>query len=142
MKITKEEVRNLFKHLENGDADSFFANVSANVDWTVMGTHPLAGHYTSLEDFRQNTFKRLAPCLTAPIQLVLKTVFIDGDTAIVELQATSQAKSGWDFDNQYCWIIEFRDKKIVRVRAYLDSNMVARLIAEEEESTKVYFNRG
>ncbi|WP_034602695.1 nuclear transport factor 2 family protein [Maridesulfovibrio frigidus] len=139
MSITKDEVRNLFSHLETGDADSFFNHVSPDVDWTVMGTHPLAGRYTSLEIFRQKTFNRLAPCLTAPIRLSLKTVFIDGNTAIVELIATSQALQGWDFDNKYCWIIEFEEKTIIRVRAYLDSNMVDRLIAEGEAASEYYY---
>ncbi len=139
MSITKDEVRNLFKHLESGDADSFFNHVSPDVDWTVMGTHPLAGHYTSRESFRQKTLNRLAPCLTAPIRLSLKNVLMDGSTAIVELRATSQALQGWDFDNEYCWIVEFEGKTIIRVRAYLDSNMVDRLIAEGEAASENYY---
>jgi ketosteroid isomerase-like protein len=31
------------------------------------------------------------------------------------------------FDNRYCWVVYFRNNVIVRVRAYLDSVMVARL---------------
>jgi ketosteroid isomerase-like protein len=34
------------------------------------------------------------------------------------------------FDNRYCWIVYFRRDMIVRVRAYLDSAMVARLFEE------------
>ena len=31
------------------------------------------------------------------------------------------------FDNRYCWVVHFKDKTIDRVRAYLDSAMVALL---------------
>ena len=34
------------------------------------------------------------------------------------------------FDNGYCWIVYFRDALIVRVRAYLDSAIVAQLFEE------------
>jgi uncharacterized protein len=34
------------------------------------------------------------------------------------------------FDNRYCWVVYFRDGLIVRVRAYLDSALVARLFEE------------
>ena len=34
------------------------------------------------------------------------------------------------FDNHYCWIVYFRNNVIARVRAYLDSAMVARLFEE------------
>ena len=34
------------------------------------------------------------------------------------------------FDNRYCWIVYFENDVIVRVRAYLDSVMVARSFEE------------
>jgi ketosteroid isomerase-like protein len=34
------------------------------------------------------------------------------------------------FDNRYCWVIRFEDNTIVEVRAYLDSALVQKLIAE------------
>ena len=40
------------------------------------------------------------------------------------------ARNGMRFDNRYCWVIYFQDGLIVRVRAYLDSTMVARLFEE------------
>ena len=45
--ITEEYVRSVFKGLESGDGASFFEHVADDVDWTVEGTHPLAGHYKS-----------------------------------------------------------------------------------------------
>jgi hypothetical protein len=47
MAITPDRVREIFKGLENGDGAAFFEHVVDDVDWTVMGTHPLAGHYLS-----------------------------------------------------------------------------------------------
>lgn len=130
--ITKDYVTELFESLEKGDADEFFNNVSPEVDWTVMGTHPLAGRYTSRDEFRQATFERLTPCLEDPIRLSLVNVLVDGDDAAVELRAISKARSGWQFDNRYCWVVSFKDGVIVQVRAYLDSAMVAKLISENE----------
>jgi hypothetical protein len=34
------------------------------------------------------------------------------------------------FDNRYCWVCRFAAGKIVEVRAYLDSAIVARLFEE------------
>jgi ketosteroid isomerase-like protein len=93
MAITSESVRELFKGLENGDGGAFFERVADDVDWIVMGTHPLAGHYRSKKDFREGTF-------------------------------------AMRFDNRYCWVVYFQKGLIVRVRAYLDSAMVARLFEE------------
>jgi uncharacterized protein len=41
MAITSESVREIFKGLENGDGSAFFERVADDVDWIVMGTHPL-----------------------------------------------------------------------------------------------------
>jgi ketosteroid isomerase-like protein len=38
-----------------------------------------------------------------------------------------EAKNGMRFDNRYCWVVGFQDGLIVRVRAYLDPALVARL---------------
>ncbi len=47
------------------------------------------------------------------------------------MRADAIAKNGMRFDNSYCWLARFRGGKIVEVRAYLDSALVARLFAED-----------
>jgi ketosteroid isomerase-like protein len=49
---------------------------------------------------------------------------------VVELHLLASAKNGMRFDNRYCWVVYFQDGIIARVRAHLDSAMVARLFAE------------
>jgi ketosteroid isomerase-like protein len=57
-------------------------------------------------------------------------VVVKDDEAVVELHSLATAKNGMRFDNLYCWVVYFRNEVIVRVRAYLDSAMVARLFVE------------
>jgi len=123
-------VRKIFAGLEDGDGAAFFSHVADDVDWIVMGTHPLAGHYTSKSDFIAGTFAKLGKVLPNGAQLHVDGLFIDNDTAIVELHSEATAKNGLRFDNHYCWICYFENETITRVRAYLDSVMVARLFAE------------
>lgn len=130
MALDADFVRRIFAGLEHGDGAAFFEHVADDVDWTVMGTHPLAGHYKSKADFAAATFAKLGKVLPDGAQLHVDGLFIDGDVAIVELHSQATAKSGFRFDNHYCWVCYFRNDKMVRVRAYLDSAMVARLFAE------------
>ena len=51
MAVTPDFVREIFKGLEEGDGAAFFTHVADDVDWTVMGTHPHAGHYLRKADF-------------------------------------------------------------------------------------------
>ena len=130
MAVDADFVRRIFAGLEHGDGAAFFEHVADDVDWTVMGTHPLAGRYKSKAEFTAATFAKLGKVLPDGAQLHVDGLFIAGDVAIVELHSKAIAKNGFRFDNHYCWVCYFKNNKIVRVRAYLDSAMVARLFAE------------
>jgi uncharacterized protein len=123
-------VRKIFAGLEQGDGAGFFTHVADDVDWTVMGTHPLAGRYTSKKEFVAGTFAKLGKVLPHGAQLHVDELMVSGDVVIVELHSEATAKNGFGFDNHYCWICYFSNDVIVRVRAYLDSAMVARLFEE------------
>ena len=130
MAITPERVREVFEGLEKGDGAAFFEHVADDVDWTVMGTHPLAGHYRSKKSFIAGTFAKLGQVLLQGAQLHVEHLLVKDDQAVVELRSLATAKNGMRFDNRYCWVVYFQDEVIVRVRAYLDSAMVALLFEE------------
>ena len=130
MTITSESVREIFKGLENGDGAAFFEHVTDNVDWVVEGTHPLAGHYLSKKAFIEGTFTKLGKVLPQGAQLHTENVIVQDNQAVVELHSLATAKNGMRFDNRYCWVVYFKGGVIARVRAYLDSAMVARLFEE------------
>jgi uncharacterized protein len=128
--VTEDYVREVFKGLEHGDGAGFFEHVDDRVDWIVEGTHPLAGHYKSKSDFVAGTFAKLGKVLPNGAQLVLEHLLVKDDQAVVELHSLATAKNGFRFDNRYCWVVHFDGDTIDRVRAYLDSTMVARLFEE------------
>lgn len=130
MAVSSEFVRRIFAGLEKGDGAAFFAHVADDVDWTVMGTHPLAGHYHSKADFIAGTFAKLNRVLPNGAELHVDHLYVSGDTAIVELHSEAIAKNGFRFDNRYCWVVVFRDDVIVEVRAYLDSAKVTLLFMQ------------
>jgi ketosteroid isomerase-like protein len=130
MTITPDFVLEIFKGLETGDGTAFFNHVADNVDWTVMGTHPLAGHYLSKNSFIAGTFSKLDQVLLQGAELHTEHLIVKDNQAVVELHSLATAKNGMRFDNRYCWVVEFQDGLIVRVRAYLDSAMVTRLFQE------------
>ena len=130
MSLTLAQVQDIFKNLATGKEDAFFAHVADDVDWTVEGTHPLAGRYHSKADFLAHTFEKLSQVLPKGAQLHVEHALVSGDWAVVELHSLATAKNGLRFDNRYCWLCQFSGDKIVEVRAYLDSALVARLFQE------------
>jgi ketosteroid isomerase-like protein len=137
MTVTPAYVREVFKGLENGDGAAFFAHVADDVDWIVMGSHPLAGRYHSKAAFIAGTFAKLSQVLPEGAQLHLEHLIVEGEQAAVELHSLATAKNGMRFDNRYCWIVFFEAERIVRVRAYLDSAMVTKLFEENPVAVQV-----
>jgi uncharacterized protein len=130
---TREDRATLFAKLESpGTQPQFWNAVAANVDWTVEGTHPLAGRYHTRSEFLSATFARLTGVLAGGVTLEVQHLFVDGDTTIVELLSTSRTNEGAEFANRYCWVCRFENELIVEVRAYLDSAMVAYTVLRNE----------
>jgi len=130
MTVASDRVHEIFKGLEVGNGAAFFAHVDDNVHWTVMGTHPLAGDYRSKADFIAGTFEKLSRVLPDGAQLHIEHLIVEDDQAVVELRSLATAMNGMRFDNRYCWIVLFENERIIRVRAYLDSALVAQLFGE------------
>ena len=130
MAITPDDVREIFKGLESGDGRAFFEHVADGVDWTVMGTHPLAGHYRSKRAFQEATFSKLGKVLPKGAQLRVTNLIVAADVAVVELVSDATALNGMRFDNHYCWVVRFEGDCITEVHAYLDSAMVAELFRQ------------
>lgn len=105
--------------------------------------------YTSKTDFLARTIAHLGDrVLTAPLRIQPLHVHLsvtDSDsnsisnvTAVVEMRAIdAKCRNGTIYDMTYCWVCEFAAEKegdaegverIVRVRAYLDSELLMRAL--------------
>lgn len=95
--LSPSKIEALFKNMETGNYAAFFEHVSTDVDWTVMGTHPCAGRYATLQDFQQSTLARLGKIMKDPgIKLMVRNVIGGGERewATVELVAKAECKNG------------------------------------------------
>ena len=87
-------------------------------------------HYRSKARFIASTFAKLGQVLKQGAQLHVDHIIVKDDLAVVELYSTAIAQNGMSFNNRYCWIVYFKDGRITKVRAYLDSALVVRLFKE------------
>ncbi len=125
MTISKAYVKDVFSLLEQGRLDDYLNDyVDENVQWTITGTNVLSGLYTSRQDFIDRAITPLKASLTGGISMKIPHIYIDGDTAIVEMEGIANAKRGHPYNNQYVWIQRFKDGKIVEARVYYDDVLV------------------
>ena len=93
----RDQIATVFAHLTGGNFTAFLTNVVPNVDWTIMGTHPLAGRYHNRTVFA-NALERLSYTYSAQSPPVLSVVNIFGGGceawSVVELHALGICKNG------------------------------------------------
>jgi ketosteroid isomerase-like protein len=104
----------LFAKLQDpASQPQFWDRVADDVDWTVEGTHPLAGRYHDKAQFIEATFARLArKAVPGGVKLEVTHLYVDGDTTIAEMHSTSTTNEGADFANDYCWVCRFEGDAI------------------------------
>ena len=90
--MTAGRIRQNFKALETGDGAAFFAHVAADVDWTVTGTHPLAGHYHSKAAYA-GTFAKLGKVLLQSARLHVEHLVVK-DAPVRRFAAEGVVRSG------------------------------------------------
>ena len=122
-------VRSAFEQYVQGNREPFLALVSPDVRWTVIGSTPVSGTYTSLADFNERASKVIRGQLVKPLVGSVVDVLADGDHVILRWESSSEAKNGTAYEQSYCWVMRFEDARIVETTAYLDTELVSAMLA-------------
>jgi ketosteroid isomerase-like protein len=101
----KCEIFHIFDHLNHGNFTAFFENVALDVEWTIMGTHPLAGVYNSQKLVVTDAIERLGNVLKSGGSTNLISI-VGGETeewSVQEIHALGVCKNGelLHFDARY-----------------------------------------
>lgn len=134
MAPSKQEVTELFNNMDTQEGQKkFFEHVRDDVNWWIVGSTPMSKTYTSKADFQAATLTVLnSKCFNDPLRLKLVDLTMDGDQAVAELAAIDMVcKNGMPYPMRYCWVLHFDEKAMVdRVRAYLDTELLSKAIAD------------
>jgi ketosteroid isomerase-like protein len=90
---------------------------------TTMGTTAISGVRTKAEALK-------AAAITLDIfpkglPTVIHTMVGEGDRLVVEAESFATHVSGKPYNNQYLFLMRFRDGKIVEMKEYLDTQLAA-----------------
>jgi uncharacterized protein len=133
MTTSREDREELFALLADPSSMArFFDRVADDVDWTVQGTHPIAGRYTDKRRLLAEAIGRLNPLTAGGVRLEVGGLAVDGDTVVAEFRSSATGLDGGSYDNALCWVCRFDSAEpgavVVEVREYLDSAMISWMI--------------
>lgn len=98
-----------------------FDLLADDAQWTVAGSSPVSGVYTSKQDFLDRAVTPILARLATPIVPEVQHVVAQGDAVVVVWRGTARAHDGSAYTNHYAWHMELEDDRIVRVVAFLDT---------------------
>jgi ketosteroid isomerase-like protein len=124
----KEIARKTWEAAVRGDVDAATANLSDEVSWLLPSSvnpgGPLKGKQ-AVAGF----IKGLSTAFPGGLKTEIRRVYGDGDTVVMELSNSGQTAKGRQYDNEYCFVLEFEGGKVRRVREYTDTAKVKEIFS-------------
>jgi uncharacterized protein len=127
---TRALVKRYYDVLPKGDTAAIAELLTEDCEWLPPATAPLEpvrGRNAVAQQF-SGALVRAMFDLSQPFKLDVRSMIVDGDTAVVQQRLTATVKNGNAYDNQYCWVYECRDGQIARMEEYADTLLASRVM--------------
>jgi uncharacterized protein len=116
----KALVRASFDRWKSGTGGPFEL-LAPDVEWTIVGSSPLAKTYRSKQEFLDTVIGPFNARMTSPLVPAVRGIFADGDAVIILFDATATARDGKPYRNTYSWYFQMKDAKVVKATAFFDN---------------------
>jgi hypothetical protein len=108
--------------MSEGRVRPLFDAMADDVTWRWMGTTQWSRTFTGKQAVIDTLFSGQSDDLDPASSVEVLGIHGDGDIVVVEHSGRNQLPDGRRYDNNYCWVFEFREGEIKRVREYMDTN--------------------
>jgi ketosteroid isomerase-like protein len=111
-----------FDLVSANDIDGALELMTEDATWRIPGKKelsPTAGAYTKERIGR--LFRRMLDDLAAGLQMTVLSALAEGERVALEATSSGDLKNGRQYRQEYHFLMEFKDGKILAVREYLDT---------------------
>ncbi|WP_394620012.1 nuclear transport factor 2 family protein [Lentzea sp. JNUCC 0626] len=95
-----------------------------DVEWTIVN----GSTYTSKSEFLSQGAAPILDRLSSPLAMTIRDLWTHRDVVIIHFDGDATALDGKPYRNEYCWIWQLRNDKVVRCNAFLDLVVIRELI--------------
>ena len=125
--FTKEDsnkslVRASFDRWKSGSGGPFEL-LAPDVEWTIVGSSPLAKTYKSKKEFIDEVIDPFNARMSEPLVPTIRGIYADGDTVIILFDAEATVSDGKPYRNTYTWYFQMKDDKVVKALALFDTRV-------------------
>jgi ketosteroid isomerase-like protein len=124
-------VRSFFATLSTGDLENIRATLHPDAAWIPMVKDVPGAGIHQPRDVIVDQF--LAPVRgifeDGDPKTTVDNIFSKGNMVCAETRGMGKLRNGKTYNNQYCWVIEIKDGLVHRIREYMDSHYVMKVVA-------------
>ena len=122
-------VADVFAELAKGNGAAFWDACHDDVVWRTIGTGSWSGEFAGKQTIIDEIFRPLGRALAE--RATIPTRLIDGgDVVVLQARGRNLTRDGRRYDNDYAFVITFRDGKIARYEEYCDTELIARVLPD------------
>ncbi len=119
----------IFDEVAKGNGAPFWDACHDDLVWRTIGEGSWSGEFRGKQTIVDEIFRPLNRALVE--RVVSATRVIDGgDVVVVQARGKALTREGKRYDNDYVFVIEFRDGKIARYEEYCDTDLIARVLPD------------
>jgi ketosteroid isomerase-like protein len=122
-------VSDVFAEVAKGNGAAFWDACHDDVVWRTIGSGSWSGEFAGKQTIVEEIFRPLGRALVE--RATVPTRVIDGgDVVVLQARGKSLTRDGRRYDNDYAFVIHFRDGKIARYEEYCDTELIARVLPD------------
>ena len=120
-------VSDIFAEVVKGNGAPFWEACHDDIVWRTIGTGSWSGEFVGKQTIVDEIFRPLNKALVE--RGTIPTRLIDGGEVIVmQARGKNLTRDGKRYDNDYVFVIHFRDGKIARYEEYCDTDLIERVL--------------
>jgi ketosteroid isomerase-like protein len=129
-------ISDIYDQVARGNGAPIWEACHDDQDWRTIGAGSWSGEFVGKQTIVDEIFRPLNRVLVE--RATIPTRVIDGgDVVVVQARGKNLTRDGRRYDNDYAFVIHFRDGKIARYEEYCDTDLIARVLPDREAAKKL-----
>jgi uncharacterized protein len=123
-------LEHVFAETAKGNGSAFLDAFAEDANWTVTGTTGWSKTYRGKPAILNDLIAPLRRILAPPLKIHARRFIAEGDIVVVEARGQNVTRDGRPYENNYCYVFEFRDGKVAALTEYADTELFRSALGE------------
>jgi ketosteroid isomerase-like protein len=125
----KELLESIYAELQKGNFQLLIDSLAQDARWTIMGTQEWCRTYDGKQVVLAQLLEPVFAVFAGPGSLTAHRFIAEGEYVAVEARGQCTTKAGKAYNNMYCSIYRIVEGKIKEIAEYMDTALVAAVLA-------------